>query len=145
VAVDRGRADVVVPAFVGMQALNAWLAGHEAGLLLQGPDPDSPDPVLHGVVIAQRPGPGELVRRWDPVTVWVRPHEPGAGVREPRRPSPDPLEAAAERAVAAVIDDPRALLATSPARAPPVPGTGSYAGLLKVVGQREVAHEHIGS
>ncbi|WP_409491986.1 hypothetical protein [Amycolatopsis sp. cmx-11-12] len=29
----------VVPDFVGQQALDAWLAGHEAGLSLQGPDP----------------------------------------------------------------------------------------------------------
>jgi hypothetical protein len=28
-----------------MQALNAWLVGHDHGLLLQGPDPDSPEPV----------------------------------------------------------------------------------------------------
>jgi hypothetical protein len=87
--VTEGAAgDVVVPAFVGMQALNAWLAGHDAGLLLQGPDPDAPEPVLHGVVTAQCPSAGERRHRWDPVTVWVRPPEPGAGVREPRRPYP---------------------------------------------------------
>jgi hypothetical protein len=87
--------DVVVPAFVGMQALNAWLLGHDSGLLLQGPDPDGPEPVLHGVVIGQRPVAGARVRRWDPVTVWIRPPEPGCGVREPRRPAPDPLRARA--------------------------------------------------
>ncbi|MDT5160998.1 MAG: hypothetical protein QOC90_1308, partial [Mycobacterium sp.] len=36
-----------------MQALNAWLIGHDHGLLLQGPDPDSPEPVMHGIVINQ--------------------------------------------------------------------------------------------
>jgi hypothetical protein len=77
-----------VPDFRGMQALNAWLVGHEHGLLLQGPDPDSPDPVLHGVVISQHPPPHTLLRRWDPVTVWIRPPEDGSGVREPRRPLP---------------------------------------------------------
>ncbi len=29
-----------------MQALNAWLVGHDHGLLLQGPDPDSPEPIM---------------------------------------------------------------------------------------------------
>jgi hypothetical protein len=38
-----------------MQALNAWLVGHDHGLLLQGPDPDSPEPVMHGIVINQQP------------------------------------------------------------------------------------------
>ncbi|MBO3744727.1 PASTA domain-containing protein [Streptosporangiaceae bacterium NEAU-GS5] len=76
-----------MPDFVGMQALNAWLAGHDRGLLLQGPDPDSPHPVLHGIVIAQRPAPGSHVRRWDTITVWLG-NEPGPGVREPRRPIP---------------------------------------------------------
>ena len=71
-----------------MQALNAWLVGHDHGLLLQGPDPDSPEPVLHGVVINQNPPPHTRLRRWDPVTVWIRPPEDGSGVREPRRPLP---------------------------------------------------------
>jgi hypothetical protein len=39
-----------------MQALNAWLIGHDHGLLLQGPDPDSREPVMHGIVINQQPG-----------------------------------------------------------------------------------------
>jgi hypothetical protein len=78
-----------VPDFRGMQALNAWLTGHDRGLLLQGPDPDSPDPLLHGIVIGQRPSPRSLLRRWDPVTVWVQPPpEDGSGVREPVRPLP---------------------------------------------------------
>lgn len=55
-----------------MQALNAWLAGHDAGLLLTGPDPDSPHPLLHGIVIRQNPPPGTVLRLWDTVTVWVR-------------------------------------------------------------------------
>ncbi|MEU3623694.1 hypothetical protein [Amycolatopsis coloradensis] len=38
----------VVPDFVGKQALDAWLSGHDAGLTLQGPDPDSPCPLLNG-------------------------------------------------------------------------------------------------
>jgi hypothetical protein len=83
------RADIVVPTFVGMQALNAWLAGHDAGLLRQGPDPDSPHPLLNGVVVAQRPLAGTYLARWDPVTVWVR-QDPagGSGVREPLCPPP---------------------------------------------------------
>jgi hypothetical protein len=72
-----------------MQALNAWLVGHDHGLLLQGPDPDSPEPVMHGIVINQQPTPRTLLRRWDPVTVWIQPPpEDGSGVREPRRPPP---------------------------------------------------------
>jgi beta-lactam-binding protein with PASTA domain len=62
---------VEVPDFRGMQALNAWLAGHDAGVLLAGPDPDSPRPLLHGRVARQSPPPGTLLHRWDPVTVWV--------------------------------------------------------------------------
>jgi hypothetical protein len=54
-----------------MQALNAWLLGHDHGLLLQGPDPDAPDPVMHGVVVRQSPPPHTPLGRWDPVTVWV--------------------------------------------------------------------------
>jgi hypothetical protein len=77
-----------VPDFRGMQALNAWLVGHDHGVLLQGPDPDSPEPLLHGVVVAQYPVPATLLRRWDPVTVWIRPPEDGTGVREPRHPLP---------------------------------------------------------
>ena len=63
---------VEVPDFCGMQALNAWLAGHEAGVLLTGPDPDSPRPLLHGRIARQNPPPGTQLHRWDPVTVWVR-------------------------------------------------------------------------
>jgi len=82
--------DVTVPDFRGLQALNAWLMGHDVGVLLQGPDPDGPDPLLHGMVIAQYPGPGARVARWSPVTVWTRPVPPGdgSGVREPRDPTP---------------------------------------------------------
>jgi hypothetical protein len=69
------ESSVVVPNFQGRQALDAWLSGHEAGLLLQGPDPDSPHPLLNGLVVAQRP----------------------AHVREPRRPLPNHLEATANR------------------------------------------------
>ena len=72
-----------------MQALSAWLTGHDLGLLLQGPDPDSPEPLLHGIVVRQRPAPRTRLSRWDPVTVWVHlPPDDGAGVREPRRPPP---------------------------------------------------------
>ena len=78
-----------MPDFRGMQALNAWLTGHDLGLLLQGPDPDSPEPLLHGIVIKQLPEPQTRLHRWDPVTVWVRiPPDDGAGVREPRKPPP---------------------------------------------------------
>ena len=49
---------IEVPDFRGMQALNAWLFGHDCGLLLTGPDPDSPQPLLHGVVVDQAPVPG---------------------------------------------------------------------------------------
>jgi hypothetical protein len=82
-----------VPDFVGMQALNAWLAGHDAGLFLAGPDLDSPRPLLNGIIVKQRPGPHARLNRWDVVTVWVG-DGPGdfAGVREPRRP---PLRQAA--------------------------------------------------
>ena len=69
---------IMVPDFIGMQTLNAWLAGHDTGLLLQGPDPDSPHPLLHGIVVAQKPGPGARLSRWDTVTVWID-KVPGAG------------------------------------------------------------------
>jgi len=71
-----------------MQALNAWLVGHDHGLLLQGPNPDAPTPVMHGVVVRQDPQPTSVLGRWDPVTVWVEIPEDGSGVREPRRPPP---------------------------------------------------------
>ena len=67
---------IEVPDFRGMQALNAWLFGHDRGLLLTGPDPDSSQPLLHGVVVDQAPVPGGRLRRWDVVTVWIR-HGPG--------------------------------------------------------------------
>jgi hypothetical protein len=81
-----------------MQALNAWLLGHDHGLLLQGPDPDAPDPVMHGVVVRQSPEPYTQLGRWDPVTVWVEiPDDGGSGVREPRRPLPPHREDLSEQ------------------------------------------------
>lgn len=88
---------MVVPDFRGRQALAAWLSGHEAGLLVQGPDPDSPHAVTNGVVVAQLPAPGARLSRWDPVTVWLADAGDPAGVREPRRPLPDRLEPTAAR------------------------------------------------
>ena len=85
---------VVVPSFHGKQALDAWLVGHDAGLLLQGPDPDSPHPLLNGIVVAQHPAAGTRVERWAVVTVWVEGGGDGSGVREPRRPLPQHLEGA---------------------------------------------------
>jgi hypothetical protein len=78
---------IEVPDFRGMQALNAWLVGHDHGLMLTGPDPDSAQPLLNGVVVDQVPLPGDRLRRWDVVTVWIQlgPGD-GAGVREPRPP-----------------------------------------------------------
>ncbi|HEY4457580.1 MAG TPA: hypothetical protein VGN81_24925 [Pseudonocardiaceae bacterium] len=89
----------MVPNFLGKQALDAWLAGHDAGLLLQGPDPDSRHPLLNGVVVGQRPEAGVDVARWDAVTVWVTGGGDGAGVREPRRPLPNHREQTAARQV----------------------------------------------
>jgi hypothetical protein len=88
---------VVVPNFHGKQALDAWLSGHDAGLLLQGPNPDSPHPLMNGLVVAQRPAAGARLAQWDTVTVWVTDTGDPSGVREPRRPLPDPLEAAGAR------------------------------------------------
>ena len=79
---------MLVPDFRGRQALDAWLAGHDVGLLLQGPDPDSPHPLVNGRVVAQLPDPGSRVGRWDVVTVWVRDDGDPGGVREPLRPLP---------------------------------------------------------
>jgi hypothetical protein len=78
---------VVVPDFVGMQALNASVLGQDRGLLLHGPDPDAATPLMHGAVTHQQPPSGARAHRWDPVTVWV---ESGrdAGVREPLDPIP---------------------------------------------------------
>ncbi len=89
-------ASIQVPDFRGRQALDAWLSGYDAGLLLQGPDPDSPEPLLNGVVVDQIPFPGTRVGRWDAVTVWLRHGPDQSGVREPRRPRPPAREAAAE-------------------------------------------------
>jgi hypothetical protein len=88
---------VVVPDFVGMQALNAWLLGHDRGLLLAGPDPDGPGNLTHGRITAQRPGPGVRLPRWSVVHVSVADPDGGlGGVREPRRPPPPIHELAAE-------------------------------------------------
>ncbi|WP_199192999.1 PASTA domain-containing protein [Amycolatopsis sp. BJA-103] len=81
-----------MPDFVGRQALDAWLTGHDAGLTLQGPDPDSPHPLLNGLVAAQVPAPGTRLPRWGVVTVWITGGGDPAGVREPRRPLPNLLE-----------------------------------------------------
>ncbi|MFJ7215393.1 PASTA domain-containing protein [Amycolatopsis sp. NPDC098790] len=83
---------VVVPNFRGRQALDAWLSGHDAGLLLQGPDPDSPHPLMNGLVVAQLPAAGATVTRWATVTVWVSGGGDPSGVREPRRPLPEMRE-----------------------------------------------------
>jgi hypothetical protein len=83
------EATIEVPDFRGMQALNAWLVGHDHGLLLQGPYPDSGEPLMHGIVIDQRPAPRTLLGRWDVVTVWIHPPpDDDSGVREPVRPLP---------------------------------------------------------
>lgn len=87
----------MVPDFYGKQALDAWLTGHDAGLLLQGPDPDSPHPLINGVVVRQLPVAGARRARWSPVTVWITDGGDPTGVREPRRPLPGHLEAAAAR------------------------------------------------
>jgi hypothetical protein len=59
------------------------------GCFFRGPDPDSPESVMHGIVINQQPAPKTLLRRWDPVTVWIQPPpEDGSGMREPLRPPP---------------------------------------------------------
>ncbi|NBH03639.1 PASTA domain-containing protein [Amycolatopsis sp. SID8362] len=74
---------VVVPDFRGRQALDAWLSGHDAGLTLQGPDPDSPHPLLNGLVVAQLPAAGTRLDQWGAVTVWVTGGGDPDGVREP--------------------------------------------------------------
>ncbi len=84
---ERNDELIEVPDFRGMQALNAWLAGHDRGIVLCGPEPDSPEPLTDGVVEAQRPSAGAVLHRWDVVTVWLVDAPPG-GVREPRRPVP---------------------------------------------------------
>lgn len=47
---STGLAAIKVPDFRGMQALNACLAGRDFGLLPASPDPDSPDPLRHGLL-----------------------------------------------------------------------------------------------
>lgn len=88
---------MVVPNFKGKQALDAWLSGHDAGVLLQGPDPDSPHPLTNGRIVAQLPAAGARLDQWDTVTVWVAEDGDPSSVREPRRPLPDYREAAAAR------------------------------------------------
>lgn len=90
-----------------MQALNAWLADHDARLLLEGPDPDSPDPILHGIVVAQAPEAGTWLKRWDVVTVWLRDVPGLGGVRGPRRPYQPTLIASAELPGSLAADRPR--------------------------------------
>jgi hypothetical protein len=83
-----GNSELIeVPDFRGMQALNAWLFGHDRGLMFTGPVPDSSQPLLRGVVVDQAPVPGDRLHRWDVMTVWIQ-HRPGDsdGVRESRRP-----------------------------------------------------------
>lgn len=114
---DRAEqvAGVRVPDFHGKQALDAWLHGHDIGLLCQGPNPDSAQPLLHGRVIGQRPAPGTTVHRWDVVTLWVW-QDPGdfAGVREPRRPLPPDRHIRAEQSLGCESTSP----ATPPGRPP---------------------------
>src|SRR5262245_47307084 len=96
---------VEVPDFRGLPVLNAWLAGHDVGVLLAGPDPDAPHPLMNGIVQVQEPPPGSLVPRWGVVTVWVRdgPGD-GSGDREPRLPQPPHGHAVAAREPAASSD-----------------------------------------
>jgi hypothetical protein len=94
---DAGAAGrAVVPDLIGMQALDAWLVGFDCGVLVEGPDPDSPEPVLHGIVVAHEPKVGNVLARWDVVTVWVRDDPRHGGVREPRQPLPKALGGAAD-------------------------------------------------
>jgi hypothetical protein len=83
-----------------MQSLNAWLVGHDMGLLLVGADPDGA-PLVDGVVVSQDPVPGALRDQWDVVIVWVRvdPGEP-SGVREPGRRPPSFSSDAVEQEIA---------------------------------------------
>ena len=85
------RTEVRVPEFRGMQALAAWLRGHDVGVLCQGPDPDSPTPLTDGRVVEQTPPAGSVLRRWDTVTLWLVDPPEDAGVREPRVPRPSLL------------------------------------------------------
>ena len=95
---------IEVSDFRGMQTLDPWLAGHDHGLLLAGPEPDGPDPLIHGVVERQSPHAGALLRRREVVTVWVR-DLPTGGVREPRRQPPPPLPLASAPRSPSIADD----------------------------------------
>lgn len=103
-----------------MQALNAWLVGHDIGLLLEGPDPDSPEPLLHGIIARQVPEPGHWLPRWAVVTVWVRNLPGRGGVREPRHPYPPTRTATSEFAASGPAAEDRAWTTTptSPLRLP---------------------------
>ncbi|WUH96260.1 PASTA domain-containing protein [Spirillospora sp. NBC_00431] len=83
-----------MPAVVGLVVPDAKRVAYEAGVVIASADPDGPPigaltwPGVW-VVIAQRPAPGTVIRRWGSVVVDVRQGPPGeAGVREPRRPPP---------------------------------------------------------
>ena len=72
--------------------------------LVAGPNPEGPSLAgvgwVDGVVVAQRPEPGALLRVGEPVTVWLDERGPGsAGVREPRHPKPAP------RAASGMVDE----------------------------------------
>jgi hypothetical protein len=85
---ERRYDQIEVPDFRGMQAPNASIAGHDARILLAWADPDSPQPLLHGIVAAQAPRPASVLYGWDIVTVWLRDVSGPRGVPEPLRPPP---------------------------------------------------------
>jgi hypothetical protein len=93
----RTAQSAVVPNFLGKQALDAWLSGHDVGLFVQGPDPDSPHPLINGRVVAQLPAAGSRLSRWDAVIVWLSDDGDYSGVREPRRPLPNRSEGTGAR------------------------------------------------
>jgi hypothetical protein len=87
---------VVVPNLIGLEVSEAQRVCDAAHLVVTGPDADGPPvesltAVDLWIVTSQRPGPGAIAHREDPVTIEFRKSGGGddAGDREPRDPPPN--------------------------------------------------------
>lgn len=84
---------VLVPALVGLPAVEAHEVAITARLVAVDPDPDTP-PTVEGNVVAQRPEPGSRVPAGEAVTIWVEPTGGGGGGNVPRVEPDKPLDGA---------------------------------------------------
>lgn len=85
---------VSVPYLIGLDVRTAEATCSDVHLVVVGPDIDGPplDALTSPgvwIVTAQRPAPGVLALRGDPVTIEFKGRGGEAGDREPRRPPPE--------------------------------------------------------